>query len=359
MISGNGGPNGQRLISNGDEPAADRRANGNGRRFRRSTRYLVTGGAGFIGSHLCDALLDGGDEVYVVDDLSTGRLENIVHLRHRQGFNFIAGDAADRALMDEVVGAVDCVFHLAAAVGVALVAENPVRTIETNVHCTEVVFEAASRTNTPVLLASTSEVYGKSRDLPFREGGDLSLGPTSVGRWAYACSKAIDEFLAVAYWKEHRLPTIVVRLFNTVGPRQTGRYGMVVPRLVGQAIRGEPLTVYGDGLQTRCFCHVADVVRALTSLVDCPSAYGGVFNIGSTHEITIRDLAHRILEMTGSDSPISFIPYEEAHQDGFEDMYRRVPDVSKAQRVLGWSAELTLDNIISDVSAYHGSPVPA
>jgi UDP-glucose 4-epimerase len=314
-------------------------------------RFLITGGAGFIGSHLSDLLIARQHTVHALDDLSTGAIENIRHLKGDPGFEYTIGSVEDHAVVAELVDEADFVVHLAAAVGVTLVIDSPVRAIETNVHGTEVVLTHASKKKKPVLIASTSEVYGKSRALPFREDGDLQLGATDKGRWAYACSKAIDEFLAMAYWRERDLPTTVVRLFNTVGPRQTGCYGMVVPRLVSQALADEPLTVYGDGNQTRCFCHVADVVEALFGLMTEERAYGNVFNVGSTSEISIRDLARRIIELTGSGSDISLIPYSEAYGEGFEDMYRRVPDTAKVQALLGWSPTRVLDDIIADVVA--------
>jgi UDP-glucose 4-epimerase len=249
----------------------------------------------------------------------------------------------------------DVVYHLAAAVGVALIVESPVRTIETNVHCTEVVLQHASKKRKPVLIASTSEVYGKSDATPFREDGDLTLGATRFGRWAYACSKAIDEFLALAYWKEHQLPTVVVRLFNTVGPRQTGRYGMVVPRFVAQAVAGRPLTVYGDGTQRRCFCHVGDVVDALASLMELEAAYGEVVNVGSQEECSILELAERVIDITGSRSVLARIPYEEAYEEGFEDMHRRIPDITKVTTMIGWQPTRSLDEIIADVASAQGS----
>jgi UDP-glucose 4-epimerase len=314
-------------------------------------RYLITGGAGFIGSHLSDLLLDRGHSVRVLDDLSTGRTENIEHLLTNPSFQCTIGSVADSRLVASVIGQVDFVIHLAAAVGVRLVVESPVRAIETNVRCTEVVLAQADLQKKPVLIASTSEVYGKSDALPFREDGDLQMGPTSKARWAYACSKAIDEFLAMAYWRERKLPVIVVRLFNTVGPRQTGSYGMVVPRLIGQALAGEPLTVYGDGHQTRCFCHVADVVAALHDLLGSSGAWGEVFNLGATSEISILELAHRIIEITQSQSEVRLVPYEQAYGAGFEDMYRRVPDVSKLASLTGWSPTRPLEQIIADVAA--------
>jgi UDP-glucose 4-epimerase len=317
-------------------------------------QVLVTGGAGFIGSHLCDLLIEQGHGVEVLDDVSTGGEENIAQLSENPAFKLTVGSVADHELVSELVARADIVVHLAAAVGVRLVVEQPVRAIETNVHCTEVVLQHADAHRRPLLLASTSEVYGKSAALPFREDGDLQMGATDKSRWAYACSKAIDEFLAMAYWRERDLPVTVVRLFNTVGPRQTGSYGMVLPRLVAQALSGEPLSVYGDGRQRRCFCHVADVVRALSGLLRSESARGNVYNIGSTSEISILDLAARIIRLTGSTSTIRLIPYDEAYSEGFEDMYRRIPDISKVRALLGWQPELTLDAVIRDVAAHQG-----
>jgi len=321
-------------------------------------RFLITGGAGFIGSHLSDLLIDHGHSVHVLDDLSTGAIENIRHLKHDPGFEYTIDSAEDHAVVAELIDGADIVVHLAAAVGVSLVVDSPVRAIETNVHCTEVVLKHASKKKKPVLIASTSEVYGKSNALPFREDGDMQMGATDKGRWAYACSKAIDEFLAMAYWRERGLPTTVVRLFNTVGPRQTGCYGMVVPRLVGQALAGEPLTVYGDGRQTRCFCHVFDVVEALFGLMTEESAYGNVFNVGATTEISMLDLAERIIEITDSGSDISLIPYDEAYGEGFEDMYRRVPDIAKVQALIGWRPTSSLQDIVEDVAAQQRGASP-
>ncbi|HLB21608.1 MAG TPA: GDP-mannose 4,6-dehydratase [Solirubrobacteraceae bacterium] len=313
-------------------------------------KFLITGGAGFIGSHLSDLLLENGHSVHVLDDLSTGQMQNIEHLQGHRGFDCTVASVTDEAVIARLIDDADVVVHLAAAVGVRLVVENPVRAIETNVHCTEIVLAHADRRRKPVLLASTSEVYGKSDALPFKEDGDLQMGATDKARWAYACSKAIDEFLAMAYWRERDLPILVARLFNTVGPRQTGRYGMVVPRLVGQALAGEPLTVYGDGTQTRCFCHVADVVRALRALIDEPRAYGNVFNVGATTEISILDLAERVVGVTGSRSEIRFTPYDTAYGKGFEDMYRRVPDTAKIHALVGWSPSHSLEDMIRDVA---------
>jgi UDP-glucose 4-epimerase len=315
-------------------------------------RFLITGGAGFIGSHLSDLLIEHDHTVHVLDDLSTGAIENIRHLKRHPRFEYTIGSVESHAVVAELVDEADVVVHLAAAVGVTLVVDSPVRAIETNVHGTEVVLLHANKKKKPVLIASTSEVYGKSSALPFKEDGDMQMGATDMGRWAYACSKAIDEFLAMAYWRERGLPTIVVRLFNTVGPRQTGSYGMVVPRLVSQALAGEPLTVYGDGRQTRCFCHVADVVQALFKLMTEESAYGNVFNVGATSEISILDLAQRIIELTGSDSGISMIPYGEAYGEGFEDMYRRVPDIAKVGALIGWTPTRVLEDIVGDVVAH-------
>jgi UDP-glucose 4-epimerase len=316
-------------------------------------RHLITGGAGFIGSHLCDELLARGDEVHVLDDLSTGSIENIRHLKGRPGFDYTIESLNNTAIVAELVDDADVVYHLAAAVGVQLIVESPVRTIETNVHCTEIVLAQASKKKKPVFVASTSEVYGKSRDLPYREDGDLMLGPTVRGRWSYACSKALDEFLAIAHWKERKLPTVVGRLFNTVGPRQTGRYGMVIPNFVRQALADEPLTVFGDGTQSRCFCHVSDVVRALADLMRREDAYGEVFNIGTDEEISIVDLARQVQRMTESKSEITIVPYEEAYEPGFEDMQRRVPDTSKIRSLLGWHPTKSLTEILSDVIDEH------
>jgi UDP-glucose 4-epimerase len=316
-------------------------------------RHLITGGAGFIGSHLCDELLARGDEVHVLDDLSTGSIENIRHLKGRPGFDYTIESLNNTAIVAELVDDADVVYHLAAAVGVQLIVESPVRTIETNVHCTEIVLAQASKKKKPVFVASTSEVYGKSRDLPYREDGDLMLGPTVRGRWSYACSKALDEFLAIAHWKERKLPTVVGRLFNTVGPRQTGRYGMVIPNFVRQALADEPLTVFGDGTQSRCFCHVSDVVRAMADLMRRDDAYGEVFNIGTDEEISIVDLARQVQRMTESKSEITIVPYEEAYEPGFEDMQRRVPDTSKIRSLLGWHPTKSLTEILSDVIDEH------
>ena len=315
-------------------------------------RVLITGGAGFIGSHLADAYLDRGDDVCVIDDLSTGRIENIQHLKGHAHFQYNIDTLHNKPLTAELVDQCDVVFHLAAAVGVKLIVESPVRTIETNVSGTEVVLSIANKKKKKVLVASTSEVYGLSTDVPFREDGNLVMGATTKGRWSYACSKAIDEFLALAYWREKKLPTIVVRLFNTVGPRQTGQYGMVIPTFVKQALAGRPITVYGDGKQSRCFGYVGDVVGALIQLMDNNAAVGNVFNIGSNEEITILDLAQRVKELTHSHSEIVFVPYDEAYEEGFEDMPRRIPDITKVRELVGFQPKMSLDGILQSVIDY-------
>ncbi len=322
-------------------------------------RVLITGGAGFIGSHLADELLARGHQVHILDDLSTGAIENIRHVKEEPRFSYTIDTCSNAQVVAELVDDADVIFHLAAAVGVELIVESPVRTIETNVHCTEVVLSQAAKKRKPVLIASTSEVYGKSPDLPFREDGDLVMGPTSKGRWSYACSKAIDEFLALAYWKERKLPTVVARLFNTVGPRQTGQYGMVVPKFVRSALAGRDLQVYGDGTQSRCFCHVADVVRPLVDLMETGAHWGEVFNVGSSEEVTIMELAERVLAITESDSGIVTVPYDEAYEEGFEDMQRRRPDTEKLQNALGWHVTRGLDDILRDVVAHEKTQVVA
>jgi nucleoside-diphosphate-sugar epimerase len=317
-------------------------------------RYLVTGGAGFIGSHLVERLLEDGHQVDVIDDLSTGSASNLDAARGpnlRLTVDTVFNESATAALID----ACDAVFHLAAAVGVMLIVERPVRTIETNIRATEVVLRHAARRGKPVLLASTSEVYGKSTRVPFREDSDLVLGPPSRSRWSYAASKLVDEFLALAYAREHRLPVVVARLFNTVGPRQTGRYGMVVPRFVQQAIAGGPLTVFGDGRQTRCFCHVSDVVDALARLLAAPRAHGQVFNVGSSREIAIRALADRVRRRVNPKAKVRLVPYARAYEEGFEDMRRRMPDVARIRRAIGWRARHSIDEIIDDVARFERS----
>ena len=315
-------------------------------------RALVTGGAGFIGSHLSDALLAQGDEVLILDNLSTGSIDNISHLKGKPGFEYFIDTVNNEMLLAELIDRSDVVFHLAAAVGVKLIVEQPVHTIENNVHGTEVVLKHANKKKKLVVIASTSEVYGKSEDLPFREDSDLVLGPTPKHRWAYACSKALDEFLALAYWKERKLPVIIVRFFNTVGPRQTGTYGMVIPNFVRQALAGESITVFGDGRQMRSFSHVADVVGALLKLVVEPRAIGQVINIGNTEEVTIQALAERIRALAGSTSPIKLIPFDQAYESGFEDMPRRVPDLTKITAMIGYQTKHTLDDILTQVIEY-------
>jgi len=319
-------------------------------------KALITGGAGFVGSHLAEALLDRGDEVYVLDNLSTGSIDNIEHLKWHHRFHYAVDSIMNEPVTAELVDRVDVVFHLAAAVGVRLIVESPVNTIETNVHGTEMVLKIANKKKKKVVVASTSEVYGKSSVVPFREDADLVLGPTSKGRWSYACSKAIDEFLALAYHKEKRLPVVVVRLFNTVGPRQTGRYGMVIPNLVKQGLLGHPLTVFGDGSQSRCFTYVTDVVAQLVALAEAERAVGEVYNVGNDREeVTILDLARRVKERTGTRSEIVLVPYDQAYEEGFEDMMRRVPDLSKLRALTAYEPRVHLDEILDRVIAYFTS----
>jgi len=315
-------------------------------------RALITGGAGFIGSHLAEALLDAGHRVLIIDNLSTGSMDNIAHLKGRAGFEYWIDTVENEGLLAELIDRSEVVFHFAAAVGVKLIVEQPVYTIETNVHGTEVVLKHANKKKKLVVIASTSEVYGKSEQIPFREDSDLVLGATTKHRWAYACSKAIDEFLALAYWKERKLPVIIVRFFNTVGPRQTGQYGMVIPNFVRQALAGEPITVFGDGTQQRSFTHVADVVGALLKLMAEPKAIGQVINLGNIEEVTIQKLAERVRQLSGSNSPITLVPYDEAYESGFEDMPRRVPDLSKAAAMIGYKPRYTLDDILTQVIDY-------
>jgi UDP-glucose 4-epimerase len=314
-------------------------------------RVLITGGAGFVGSHLSEALLDAGHSVQVIDDLSTGTIDNITHLKTHPRFRYVIDTVFNEPLTAELVDGADVVFHLAAAVGVKLIVERPVHTIETNVHGTEVVLRHAVKKRKLVFVASTSEVYGKSADVPFREDADLVLGATTRHRWAYACSKMLDEFHALAYHKERRLPVVVFRLFNTVGPRQTGQYGMVLPNFVRQALANEPITVFGDGTQSRSFTYVGDVVRALLVLMEEPRAIGQVLNIGNTEEVTIRGLAERVRAAAGSASAIVTIPYDQAYESGFEDMPRRVPDLAKIQALIGYQPQVGLDRIIEHVLA--------
>ncbi|MCO6450355.1 MAG: GDP-mannose 4,6-dehydratase [Caldilineales bacterium] len=312
-------------------------------------RYLITGGAGFIGGHLAESLLTAGHQVTVLDNLSTGRFENIQPLVAHPHFRFAIDSITNEVVLDRLTSECDIIVHLAAAVGVQLIVEHPVHTIETNVMGTESILRAAARYRVKVLVASTSEVYGKGSRVPFRENDDVVLGASSRSRWAYAASKMVDEFLSLAYHREYGLPVIIARLFNTVGPRQTGRYGMVIPRFVSQALRSEPLTVYGDGKQSRCFCDVADVVRALAALCQHPDAIGKVFNIGSGEETSIFNLAERVITLTGSQSRIEFIPYDQAYAPGFEDMRRRVPDTTRLRTLCGWQPEIKLDQILMRV----------
>jgi UDP-glucose 4-epimerase len=315
-------------------------------------KYLITGGAGFIGSHLTEVLLADDHQVTVLDDLSTGSLNNLGAVSGHPRFRFVLGSVETSLDLGGLTTWADTVFHLAASVGVDLVVRHPVQTIETNVHGTENVFRYAALSNTKVILASTSEVYGRSQATVFRETDDLLLGAPTHYRWSYAASKALDEFLALAYHKERKLRTVVVRLFNTVGPRQTGRYGMVLPRFVEQALRNEPLRVFGDGEQTRCFCHVRDTVRALVALAGSTEAEGEIANIGSLHSVSINELARMVIGLTGSRSEVLRIPYEQAYEPGFEDMRRRMPDISKIQRLTGWVPERSLPEIILEVKAY-------
>jgi nucleoside-diphosphate-sugar epimerase len=315
-------------------------------------RYLITGGAGFIGSHLAERLLDRGDRVSLLDNLSTGSIENIRHLKSFDRMQYHLDNIENRQLLAELVDDADVIVHLAAAVGVKLIVESPVRTIETNVNGTQLILEAACKKKKLVLTASTSEVYGKNTNVPFHEDADLVLGPTTKGRWSYAASKALDEFLALSYWKEKRLPVIVVRLFNTVGPRQTGRYGMVLPNFVKSALDNSAITIYGSGKQSRCFCDVRDTIEGLVRLMDTRRAIGEVVNVGNTEEITIEDLAHRVKERTCSSSPIEYIPYDQAYEPGFEDMMRRVPSVEKLYALTGFCPHTSLNEIIERVAAF-------
>jgi UDP-glucose 4-epimerase len=309
-------------------------------------KALITGGAGFIGSHLGEYLISLGHQVAAIDDLSTGRLENIQALARNPRFHLAIDTITNEVVMDRLASECDVIYHLAAAVGVEMIVRSPVHTIETNIMGSAAVFRVANRYRRKVVLTSTSEIYGKSDKVPFAEDDDRVLGPTTRSRWSYSTSKAVDEFLALAYHKERALPVLIVRLFNTIGPRQTGRYGMVVPRFVGQALAGQPLTVYGDGTQSRCFADVRDVVRGIVALADCPAADGQVVNLGSTREVTITELARLVLQLTASRSPIAQVPYEQAYEAGFEDMQRRVPDVGKVKRLIGWQAEIPLEETI-------------
>ncbi|MFZ0637713.1 MAG: GDP-mannose 4,6-dehydratase [Candidatus Acidiferrales bacterium] len=321
-------------------------------------RVLITGGAGFIGSHLAERLLARGDEVFILDDLSTGSVENIRHLKVHERFHYFFDSILNRPLLAELIDESEIVFHLAAAVGVRLIVESPVRTIETNVYGTQLVLDAACKKKKLVFAASTSEVYGKSERVPFHEDADLVLGPTTIGRWSYAASKALDEFLALSYWKEKKQPVVIARLFNTVGPRQTGRYGMVLPNFVRQALEGLPITVFGTGKQSRCFCDVADSVEAILRLVGTTKAVGEVVNVGSDEEITIEGLAYRVKEQAKSSSSIEFVPYDQAYEPGFEDMPRRVPALEKLERLTGFRPATPLNAIVDSVIEYQNTKRP-
>lgn len=321
-------------------------------------RHLITGGAGFIGSHLTDLLIKSGEEVTIIDNLSTGRFANVVHLEYHKNFKCIVEDISNERITEELIREADFVYHLAASVGVRLVIERPTQAIINNVLGTEIVLRNACRYRKPILIISTSEVYGKNREQVFKEDADCVMGPTSRSRWGYATSKAIDEFLALAYFQEKQLRTVVVRLFNTVGPRQTGHYGMVIPNLVRQALLNQPLTIFGDGTQTRCFAHVWDVAPALIELLARPDTAGMVFNVGTQEEVSIRQLADRVLKLTGSRSPITYVPYSQAYPSGFEDMDRRVPDLSRIKRTIGYEPKYRLDDILRDVIRYEREGMP-
>ena len=320
--------------------------------------FFLTGGAGFIGSHLTEAILAGGDRVLAIDNLATGSMDNVTHFLGHPNHRFEQASITDRGVMEQMASEADVIVHLAAAVGVKLIVEHPVQTIETNVMGTEEVLRVALRNKCRVLIASTSEVYGKGSKFPFAEEDDVLLGATSKSRWGYAASKMVDEFLGLAYWREFGLDVVPFRLFNTIGPRQTGQYGMVVPRFIRQALGGEPITVYGDGSQRRCFCDVRDVVTAILGLAGHPDAPGRVYNIGGTEEVSIQELAERVVEMTGSDSQITKVPYSEAYAPGFEDMERRVPDTERIHELLGWKPKRGLREILSDVISYERGRTP-
>jgi len=317
----------------------------------KNRKALITGGAGFVGSHLAEQLLECGYQITILDDLSTGRFDNVAHLESRDDVSLIIDTVFNESLMEDLIRSHDVVFHLASAVGVKLVIEQPVKTIQTIVGGTEIVLRYCSRFRKRVLVTSTSEVYGKGTSLPFQEDDDVVTGATNKHRWAYACSKALDEFLALAHWRETRLPVAVVRMFNTVGPRQTGKYGMVVPRFVQAAMHNEPITIHGDGQQARCFGHVTDVAEALVTIIETPECYGQVINVGNNQEISITDLARRVIELTNSQSELTYIPYDQVYGDGFEDMQRRVPCIERLKALTGYEMTRDLDTIIRDVQA--------
>ncbi len=315
-------------------------------------KYLITGGAGFIGSHLAQEILSRGSHVSVIDNLSTGSIDNIAHLKSDEKFSYVIEDIANEPILAELIDAADVIFHLAAAVGVKLIVESPVHTIETNIYGTQLVFKHAAKKKRKVVLASTSEVYGKSTKVPFSEDDDMVLGQTKKSRWSYAASKLVDEFLALSYTKEKKVPSVVVRLFNTVGPRQVGRYGMVIPRFITQALAGGPITVYGDGGQSRCFCYVGDAVKGLIGLSESDEAVGDVFNLGSDAEITINELAQKVRKLVNEDAKIVHIPYEQAYEEGFEDMRRRIPDTGKIARLTGFKPSKNIDEILELTAAH-------
>jgi len=313
---------------------------------------LITGGAGFIGSHLSEKLLENGDNVCIIDDFSTGNYRNIRHLVENEKFSFVHGSILDKYATERLVAKSNVIYHLAAAVGVKYIIENPLRSIQSNIHGTETILELASKWRQKVMIASTSEVYGKNGQIPYKENGDFLMGATTTSRWSYACTKALDEFMALAYFAEQDVPVVIVRFFNTCGPRQTGEYGMVIPRFVRNALLGEPLIVHGDGTQSRCFTYVGDAIKAIIALMDTKDAVGQIFNVGSTQEIQIRELAEKIIKMAGSSSTIEYIPYEHAYGQGFEDMKRRVPDISKIKNYIGWEPEVDLDELLSIIIEY-------
>jgi len=314
---------------------------------------LITGGTGFIGSHLAEELLKKGNRVCVVDDLSTGSLENIQHIQENPNFSLVVGSILDESLMERLVDESEEIYHLAAAVGVKYIMEYPLRSIHVNVHGTEIVLRLASKSKKKVMVASSSEVYGKDGNFPYKEDGSRLMGATSILRWNYACTKALDEFLALAYWREKKLPVVIVRFFNTCGPKQTGQYGMVIPRFVSNALSGKPLVVYGDGTQSRCFTYVGDVIRGIIALMECPKAVGEVFNIGSIQEIQIKELAQKVIQLIGNNSKIEYMSYEDAYGEGFEDMKRRVPDISKIYNFIGWQPKVGVDELLGKVIEYY------